>query len=226
MSKKKFQQSAGAQEIRQKAQRQTQHQAQNSLVPMRPIILVKPEWKALYPTPSAAEFAALRRQLAQKGFEEPLLLWQTRVREVYILVEGYAQYEAFLDIDQKEGFAHELRFEVKDFEDENAVKRFIIQRLLSQFELNEAQATYLKGKMGLVPRNRFEARYLLFADAVDRLSSIEPNLREKIFSGKWQRTTYEVIRLAALLPEKIGIKRKKILQRATSAAEATRLLEF
>jgi hypothetical protein len=100
-------------------------------------IKILPQFQGLIPPLLADELGQLESNILLEGCREPLILWKNE--EDYVLVDGHNRFS----ICQK----HQIHFKivVKDFQDENEAKTWMINNQLGRRNLSLEQQSYLRG---------------------------------------------------------------------------------
>lgn len=110
-------------------------------------ITVYPELKAYIPPLTTEEFGLLEQSILQEGCREALILWQKG--EEFILVDGHNRYE----ICQK----HHITYQtiVKNFENIEEVKMWMISNQLGKRNITEEIKSYLRGLQYKNEKNQY-----------------------------------------------------------------------
>lgn len=134
MAKKKFLNKGGISDIIQKAK----EQGQNSDTQIKENIVILEEFEKLIFPLSEEEFIQLEENIINEGCREPLVLWKQE-EDKYALIDGHNRYK----ICQK----HHIDFKifVKDFEDVEVAKDWMINNQLGRRNVTEETKSWLRG---------------------------------------------------------------------------------
>jgi len=134
MAKKKFLNKGGITDIIQKAEAQNKKNDAS----IKDTITILPELEKLIFPLSDEEFDLLTSNILAEGCREPLILWSSQEKE-HILIDGHNRYK----ICQK----HHINFKVlvKDFEDIEAAKDWMINNQLGRRNVTEETKSWLRG---------------------------------------------------------------------------------
>jgi hypothetical protein len=100
-------------------------------------IVVWPEFESLIPPLKPEEFEQLEASLIAEGCREPLIVWNHGGQ--HILIDGHNRYR----ICQKHGL--EYRVQVRDFDDPESVRTWMVKLQLGRRNLTPEQQSYLRG---------------------------------------------------------------------------------
>jgi hypothetical protein len=112
-------------------------QKTNQELDIRNQITVLPELKALIPSLSVEEYNLLETSLLTEGCREALMVWENN--KEYILIDGHNRYE----ICQK--YQLSFKYQLKQFDNFEEVKNWMINNQLGKRNLTEQQKSYLRG---------------------------------------------------------------------------------
>ena len=135
---------------------------------------IKEEFKKLIPALTAEEFKQLEANCLRDGILSPICLWNG------FIIDGHNRYEISL--------RHQLKFEsVKfDFETEEDVKNWMIEKQLGQRNLTQGQKDYLIGKRYENEKQKQGTRNDLTLDQNDLMLSTAQKIAKEIGIGEAQ----------------------------------------
>ncbi|TAE03443.1 MAG: hypothetical protein EAZ97_01475 [Bacteroidetes bacterium] len=183
-------------------------------------IVILQELKEIIPSLQTVEYEQLEANILSEGCREALILWEHG--EQYILIDGHNRYE----ICQKHGIDFSVK--VMAFEYIEQVKLWMYDNQLGRRNLSNEQASYLRGKKyhakkmisgtrtdltqnlrkvertdnmlaqeyGVSPRTIINDAQ--FAQAIDKIGEVNPELKRNILSGKTKITKSQVQEIAKM----------------------------
>lgn len=183
------------------------------------LLKIKPEFESLIPPLSQEEFEQLESNILLEGIRDPLVIWQG------VVIDGHNRYR----IARKHDI--EYRFIEKQFEDENEAKNWMIDNQLGRRNITKQQRDYLIGlrykaekKQGervdltsrqneekLTTAQKIGSQYGIgsstveraekFADGLDNIGEVAPEIKKEILQGKSNFTNKDVMELSKVGPE-------------------------
>lgn len=135
---------------------------------------IKEEFKKLIPALTAEEFKQLEANCLRDGILSPICLWNG------FIIDGHNRYEISL--------RHQLKFELVkfDFETEEDVKNWMIEKQLGQRNLTQGQKDYLIGKRYENEKQKQGTRNDLTLDQNDLMLSTAQKIAKEIGIGEAQ----------------------------------------
>jgi len=132
-------------------------------------ITILPEFESLIPPLLPDEYNQLEANILKEGCREPLLIWQTTQgvldqsaddTSLFVLIDGHNRFS----ICQRHGL--EFKLSLREFDDKEAVRDFMIDNQLGRRNLTAEQMSYLRGQKYLVLKKK-QGRPL-FTDSADQ----------------------------------------------------------
>ena len=184
-------------------------------------IQINPTFKSLIPALSAEEYTQLEQNIVKDGCREPLILWGD------VLIDGHNRYEICTNNEI------DFKTVQKEFSNENEAINWMIDNQLGRRNISPQQRDYLIGKRYKGEKKQGERTDLTlahnepksstadtiakqnnvsretvkraekFADGVDKIATVNPELKETILSGSSDFTKKEIIEIAKAPVEKI-----------------------
>lgn len=101
-------------------------------------IVVSPELKRYIPNLHPDEFVQLEVNIREDGCREPLVLWAHEGK--YVIVDGHNRYAIC------QAYKIPFKFEIKNFDNIEDAKLWMLNNQLGKRNLTDAQKSYLRGK--------------------------------------------------------------------------------
>ncbi len=112
-------------------------QKANQEIDVKDNIKILPELKTLIPPLTLVEYDLLESSLLAEGCREAIVLWEKK--DEFIIIDGHNRYK----ICQEYGI--DFKFQVKEFEDLESAKEWMLVNQLGKRNLTELQKSYLRG---------------------------------------------------------------------------------
>jgi hypothetical protein len=131
---------------------------------------IDPEFQALIPPLSAAEYAALRADIEANGCRDPIAVWRG------LIIDGYNRYHICTEL----GCAYQQR--ALDFSDREAVKVWMLTNQLARRNLSPDQQIMLFAMRGATPPEYLPPAAC--AQAKEMVAAAAPQCAH-VIAGKW-----------------------------------------
>jgi hypothetical protein len=116
-------------------------------------IVILRELETLIPPLEVEERRQLEQNILEEGCRDPLVLWENEGK--YVIVDGHNRFDICKKNSKKliEKFGYDFRFLVKEFENIEAVKDWMVDNQLGKRNLSNEWKSYLRGRQYQAEKN-------------------------------------------------------------------------